>query len=113
MDLAIKILNDKINDYINHINTHNFARKFDNKCDYVVFSLTPRQFYVVKKYFKLKVIYCVFGQRIDDFKFNDYTVKSYYNSRMNCYELAALHKDYIEDIDKRFVYIEETYGKED
>jgi hypothetical protein len=113
MDLAITILNDKINDYINHINTHDFSRKFDNKCDEVCFSLTPRQFYIVEKYFKLKIVSSIFGVKINDFQFNDYAIITRYNDRMNHYELRARHKDFIEDIDERSIYIDETYFKEE
>lgn len=108
-ELANIILNEKIQQRINHINTHG-ARNFDRKCDTINFSLTPKQFYIIKKHYKLNENYVLCcGIRIDKFSFGDYEISSKYNDRKNYYELCAKHKDFIEDLDKRLDYFEETY----
>lgn len=108
-ELANIILNEKISKTVNWINTHGF-RNFDRKCDTINFSLTPKQFHVIKKHYNLKETFVLCsGYKIDNFSFSDYVITTRRNDRMNCYELSLKHKDYIEDLDKRFDYLEETY----
>ena len=109
MELAEKILNETIEKKINFINTTG-TRKFDNKCDVVHFTLTPKQFNIIKKHFKLKEIYVLCqGLVISSFEFDNYKFKVNYNDRFNCYNLNGKHKDYIEDFDEQMDYIEEKY----
>jgi hypothetical protein len=107
MGLVQKILNEKIDERINFINKNGY-RSFDSKIDIINLTLTPRQYFVLKKEFKLKetqVICC--GIKITPFIFNDYSINIIYNNKMDIYELRAKHNSYIEDIEQRENYLDE------
>ena len=106
MGLAQKILAEKINERISFIDRQGY-RKFDNKVDIVSFALTPRQFFALKKEYKLEEtqVLCS-GRKITPFIFNDYSIKVTYNDKMDHYEIVAKHHDYIEDFDAREDYLD-------
>ena len=106
MNLAEKILTEKIDDRISFIK-RSCIRPFDEKIDTLQIHLSPRQFSVIKKNFNLKEIYELCrGQYIDTFEFSNYSVNSHYNERLSIYELTLKHKDYIEDFEDRENYID-------
>lgn len=105
-ELAENILINKIRKHINFIDSQ-CSRKFDNKVDIVRFSLTDRQFNVIRKAFNLKQTQVLCGRdEISDFRFCNYTIKTFFNDRMNVYELRAKHDDFIEDYDEQLDYME-------
>ena len=106
MDSAVKILIDKINEYITSFNARGYDRKFDHKCDRIYFSLTREKFKIVKYHFKDTYW-------LGHFIFNEYSFSCHYSAETDCYELIARHNDYIEDVDEQLEYIEKTYGEED
>lgn len=107
-NLAIIILNQKINEKIAFINEQSI-RKFDKKIDYISVCLTPRQFEVIKRHFNLKQTYVLFsGYMIDNFSFEDWKIKPRYNDRLNVYELFCKSNEYIEDFEQRQDYIDKT-----
>ncbi len=104
MDSAVKILNDKINEYITSFYSRCLDRKFDHKCDRIYFSLPREQFKIVKYHFKDTYW-------LGHFIFNEYSFSCHYSAETDCYELIARHEDFIEDIDELFIYLDKTYGE--
>ena len=105
-DLAIKILEQKIDKKIYQINKSKY--KFDKHINYLSISLSERQFRVIQKHFNIKVVRVLgSGLSITTFSFNNYKVeKVKYNDRFNCYELLIKDIAYIEDEEKHFSYID-------
>lgn len=114
-NLAIKILTEKITDYINHINKNaidsKYNRRFDSKIDYVSITLSEKQFYVIKKHFKIKENWVLCrGLVIDNISYDNWhTDKITYCDRMSCYHLMIAFNDYINDFEERENYIERYY----
>ena len=106
--LGEKIINDKINDKIAWINSSGI-RNYDPKLDLISVSLTPRQFTVVKRDYKLgdRYVLCT-GRVIDNFDFNDYNIRVHFNDRLDIYELTIKHRDYLEG-DERDEYLDELF----
>ncbi len=110
-DLAIIILNQKINERIDFINRQS-TQKFDEKIDCISISLSEKQFAVIKKYFKLKQVYVLCrGYEIDNFSFNNWKIQPRYNARMSVYELYCKSNNYIDDFDEREDYIDNLLGE--
>jgi hypothetical protein len=103
-NLAEKILNEKItaklNDYKKR--SEDGYRPFAKECDFFIIDLTPRQFFVIERNFKVKSVYVLCeGRKYDNFTFGEWTIVPHYNDRMAMYELKCVHKDFIEDENER------------
>lgn len=103
-------MNEKINEKLAYIKkcSENGYRDFVKECDTLNICLTPRQFFVIERSFRVKsVLVLCEGRKYDNFTFGEWTISPRYNDRMAIYELKCVHKDYIEDENKRFDFYDE------
>ena len=111
-NLAEKILNEKINEKLAYIKKHGL-RAFLKECDTINICLTPRQFFVIERNFKVKSVRVLCeGWKYDNFNFGEWTIKTHYNDRMAVYELMCFHKDFIKDEDERFDFLDELVNRD-
>lgn len=92
MDLANKIMHEKIEEYIKFINNH-CPREFDIKIDALSIHLSERQYKVIQ----LSKLNEFEGFVIRNTRYNPYAAQ---------YELYMKHKEFIEDFEERSNYIE-------
>lgn len=102
-----KILRDAINRRINFIDQQ-ASRIFNPHIDLLNIVLTERQFHYVQVAFNLISTYVICkGVAINSFEFEGFECKPKYNSRMGKYEILCTSKEYINDFDKRFDYLDQ------
>ena len=114
-NLAEKILNEKITAKLNDYKKRSEYgyRPFAKECDFFIIDLTPKQFFVVERNFKVKsVLVLCEGRKYDNFTFGEWTIVPHYNDRMAMYELKCVHKDFIDDEDERFDFLENETNRE-
>ena len=113
-NLAEKILNEKITAKLNDYKKRSEYgyRPFAKECDFFIIDLTPRQFFVIERNFRVKsVLVLCEGRKYDNFTFGEWTIAPRYNDRMAMYELKCVHKDFIEDEDERFDFLDNEVNK--
>ena len=114
-NLAKKILEEKINAKLDYLKkcAESGYRPFTKECDILTIDLTPKQFFVIERNFKVKsVLVLCEGRKYDNFTFGEWTIAPHYNDRLAIYELSVTHKDYIKDEEERFNFLDELANRD-